>query len=262
MRKSILLIALLGAGFVTPGMALAEEAAAAPAAAEPASPHAFAYNVGLYSQYIFRGLTQTGEEPAIQGGVDYSHASGFYAGAWASNISWLEDAGLYDNSSLEIDIYGGYRNAIGETGIAYDVGLLQYLYPGSKNSGVKSAETTEIYGSLGYKWVSGKLSVVVSDGAFGLDDADGSWYAELNGNIPLAETGFTVNLHAGRQEFEGSGNSDGDYTDWKVGLTKSWSNGVNVGGFYTDTNAKDSFYTIENENIGDEQFTVFVQKTF
>ena len=237
-------------------------APASAAAAEEASPHTVVFNIGLFSQYIFRGLTQTDEDPALQGGVDYSHSSGFYLGTWASNISWLEDADLYDDSKVEIDVYGGFRNTIGETGVAYDVGLLQYIYPGDKNSGVKSAETTEVYGSLGYKWITGKLSVVVSDGAFGLDEADGSWYAELNGAIPIGETGFTVIAHVGRQEFNGSGNDAGDYTDWKLGATKSWSNGVNVGGYYTDTNAKDSFYTIDGDNIGDEQFTVFVQKTF
>lgn len=260
MRKTVLFTALLAAGLALPGAVLAEEAAAA---AAPTSPHTVSYNIGLFSQYMFRGLTQTGEELALQGGIDYSHASGFYAGAWASNVSWLEDANAYENSSLELDIYGGYANSIGETGIAYNVGLLQYIYPGDKFSGVKSAETTEIYGSLGYKWVTGKVSVVVSDGAFGFDDADGSWYAELNGNIPLGDTGLTANLHVGRQEFEGSGNNVFDYTDWKAGLTKSWDNGVNVGGYYTDTNASESVWTdASGQFIGDDQFTVFVSKAF
>ena len=125
MRKSLLSLAVLSA-LTMPAISMAEDAAPAAApAAEPASPHTVAYNLGLYSQYIFRGLTQTDNKPAIQGGVDYSHASGLYVGTWASNISWLEDGGLYDGSSLELDIYGGYRNAIGDTGIGYDVGLLQ-----------------------------------------------------------------------------------------------------------------------------------------
>jgi uncharacterized protein (TIGR02001 family) len=131
MRKSLLLAAVIGTFAVT-NVAFAEEAA--PAAA-PESPHSFSYNIGLYSQYIFRGLTQTGEEPALQGGVDYSHSSGFYAGVWGSNISWLEDGDYYDNSSLEVDIYGGFASEIGDTGIGYDVGVLQYLYPGDKKSG-------------------------------------------------------------------------------------------------------------------------------
>src|SRR5690606_14407193 len=128
MHKSLLLASVIGASAVS-GAALAAE----PVPAE--SPHAFSYNIGLYSQYIFRGLTQTGEEAALQGGVDYAHSSGFYLGSWATNISWLQDDDLYENSSLELDIYGGYAAEIGDTGIAYDIGLLQYLYPGSKNTG-------------------------------------------------------------------------------------------------------------------------------
>ena len=261
MRKSLLLVAVLGA--FTASQAVAGEAATE----EAASPHTFTYNLGLYSQYIFRGLTQTGEEPAIQGGVDYSHASGFYLGAWGSNISWLEDykdganVSAYDNSSLEIDVYGGFRNTIGETGIGYDVGLLQYIYPGDNNDNlVEDAETTEVYGALSYKWLQAKVSVVVSDDAWGLADEDGTTYYELNANIPIGESGFTGVFHVGRQDFQEF--DDADYTDWKVGLTKSWSNGVNVGGFYTDTNTKDAAWTIDGGNIGDEQFTVFVQKTF
>ncbi|MDP3819731.1 MAG: TorF family putative porin [Methylotenera sp.] len=259
MRKSLLSLTVLSALSV-PTLSFAEDAA--PATAEPTSPHTFAYNIGLYSQYIFRGLTQTNEDPAIQGGVDYTHSSGFYAGAWASNISWLKDVGAYDSSSLELDLYGGYANTIGETGVGYNVGLLQYIYPGDEVAGQKKAETTEFYGSLSYKWLAAKLSVIASDGAFGLKNADGSWYAELNGNFPILETGITANLHLGRQEFKGQGTSDLDYTDWKIGATKSWSNGVNVGAYYTDTTTKDSAYTILNKNIGDSAFTVFVQKTF
>lgn len=257
MRKSLLLAAVIGT-FAASNVAIAEEAAPA-----VESPHSFSYNLGLYSQYIFRGLTQTAEEAALQGGVDYSHSSGFYAGAWASNVSWLEDAGAYENSSLEVDVYGGYAAEIGETGIAYNVGLLQYLYPGSTNSGFKSAETTEIYGSLGYGWVVGKVSVVVSDGAFGLDDADGTTYSELNATIPLPWYGLVASAHVGYQNFTGSGNSTFDYTDWKLGLTKSWDNGVNLGLAYTDTDGdKDDFTDASGQNIAKEQLTVFVQKTF
>ena len=290
MRKSLLLAAVLSA-FAASNAAMAEDApaahshpedkgtapATAPAAA-PASPHTFSYNLGLYSQYIFRGLTQTDEKPAIQGGVDYSHSSGFYLGTWASNISWLEDGGNYDGSSLELDIYGGYRNTIGESGIGYDVGLLNYIYPGSKtaagraNVAFDDPYTLELYGALSYKWFQAKLSYALTDDVFGAPDADNTYYLEANANIPVGESGFTVNLHVGHQEFDGDvpGSAPGDpdnddlysYTDYKIGLTKSWSNGVNLGAYYTDTDAEDAGYTYLGENIGDSTFTVFVQKTF
>src|SRR5450830_273490 len=86
MRK-LLLASAVSAAFSMPLTVSAQTAAAA----APASPHTFTGNVGLVSQYIFRGLTQTNGDPAIQCGADYSHASGFYAGTWLSNISWYTD---------------------------------------------------------------------------------------------------------------------------------------------------------------------------
>jgi uncharacterized protein (TIGR02001 family) len=259
MRKSLLSLAVLSALSI-PTAVFAEEAAA------PA--YTISYNVGLYSQYVFRGLTQTSEKPAIQGGVDFAHASGFYAGAWGSNISWLEDGGGYQNSSLELDLYGGYANTIGATGVGYNVGLLQYIYPGKDISATyRNAETTEVYGALSYKWLQAKASVVVTDGAFANKNSSGTYYAELNANYPIGETGVTVNAHVGRQEYSGSlagtSNDIYSYTDWKLGATKAFSNGVNVGAYYTDTNAKDAGYAAyAGGNIADSTFTAFVQKTF
>lgn len=274
MRKSLLLIAVLGT-FAVPAMA--EEMAAA--AAEPASPHTFTYNVGLYSQYIFRGLTQTGKEPALQGGVDYSHSSGFYLGAWGSNISWISDAGIKKDSSLEIDVYGGYKNTIGDTGITYDVGALQYFYPGNSLSktnlsaaGFNDPNTTELYGALGWKWITAKYSHVVSGGAFGVPDGRNTYYAELNAAYPIGETGYSIIGHAGHQEFDGTTAVSGldndrtySYSDYKLGATKSWTNGINVGGYYTTTTAKDAGWKnagTNNRNLGADAFTFFVQKTF
>ncbi len=266
MRKSLVSVAVLGALALSNAAIAADVAPAAPAAA-PAPAYTVSYNVGLYSQYIFRGLTQTDEKPSIQGGVDFAHASGFYLGAWGSNISWLEDGAYYNNSSLELDVYGGYANTIGATGLGYNVGLLQYIYPGKDISATYvNAETTEVYGALSYKWLQAKVSVVVSDGAFANANSDGTYYAELNANVPLADSGVTANLHVGRQEYTGSlagvSNDIYSYTDWKVGVTKAFSNGVNVGAYYTDSNAKDGGYTLLGKNIGDSTFTAFVQKTF
>lgn len=268
MRKSLLSLAVLGA-IAMPTLSYAEEAA--PAA--PASPHTFSYNIGLFNQYIFRGLTQTNRKPAVQGGVDYSHASGLYAGAWASNISWLSDGGNYQSSGLELDVYGGYRNTIGSSGIGYDVGLLNYIYPGNKtstgatNTGFDNPYTLEAYGALSYKWLQAKLSYALTNDVFGTTNADNTYYAELNANIPIGETGLTANLHVARQHFGGTSpgvdnNALYSYTDYKIGATKSWSNGVNVGAYYSDTNAKAAGYTYLGRNIGDNTFTVFVQKTF
>jgi uncharacterized protein (TIGR02001 family) len=262
MRNTVLLSAILGA------LAISNVARAEDAPAEPASPHSFSYNVGLYSEYMFRGLAQTGEEMALQGGVDYAHESGFYLGAWASNISWLEDDNAYENSSLELDIYGGFASTIGDTGIGYDVGLLQYIYPGDNLAGgLKNADTTELYGSLSYSIVTAKVSYGLTD-IFGVDNSDGSYYYELNADYPIGETGLTVSAHVGRQEFAGDANKKLHYTDWKIGLAKAWDNGVEVGGFYSDTNSSKGdnsaagYVDASGTYLGDSTFVVYASKSF
>jgi len=90
--KSKLLNSLILAALAVPSLAMAADA--------PASPHTVTANVGLTSDYIFRGISQTSGNPAIQGGIDYAHSSGFYAGVWGSNISWISDFNAGVSSSL------------------------------------------------------------------------------------------------------------------------------------------------------------------
>ncbi|MDR5171891.1 hypothetical protein IHQ56_08690 [Methylobacillus flagellatus] len=260
MRNSLLLAAIVGT-FAAPAAVMAEEAA------EATSPHTITYNIGLTSNYIFRGTSQSGDRPAIQGGVDYSHASGFYAGTWGSSISWLADTEVgdgraYNSSSMEWDIYAGYTSEIGETGITYDVGVNQYIYPGRRNSvsGTYNADTTEIYGGLSYKWISGKYYWSPSKSAFGFQGR-GASYVDLTLEIPFGESGYSAIAHVGRQEF-GNGPNEFDYTDWKLGLSKAWDNGIVVGGYYTDTDADRGAFTYGPVFSGKENWTFFVQKTF
>ena len=121
MKKSLIALSL-AAAFAAPAFAQT----AAPAAEAAASPHTLTGNVGLFSCYPFRGIDQTAGKPALQGGFDYSHASGIYVGNWNSNVS--SGAG-FPEGNLEIDFYGGYKMALGDFGI--DVGGIYYYYPGS-----------------------------------------------------------------------------------------------------------------------------------
>jgi uncharacterized protein (TIGR02001 family) len=254
-------------------------------AQQPASPHTLTGNIGLFSQYIFRGLTQTNEEPALQGGMDYSHASGFYAGTWGSNVSWLRDfnsgtpnAGYSAGGSLELDIYGGLKGTIGKTDFGYDVGLLYYWYPGDAAPGAKDADTLELYGAISWKWLSAKLSYSLQDDTFGVGDSRGTYYLDLTAAYPIPNTKLTAIAHYGMQEFDGNGvtctgGSDNDqcasYKDWKLGLNYSLPKDFTVGVFYTDTDmtsAQEGFYTTPasagGKKLGDGAVTVFVQKTF
>jgi uncharacterized protein (TIGR02001 family) len=279
MRKSLITTAVLGA-LVAPSFVFAADAA-------PAPDLTVAYNIGLYSQYIFRGMTQTDRKPALQGGVDLTHSSGFYLGAWGSNIDWLRSSygtsgGVNDTyytkgGNLEVDLYGGFRTELGKSGVGIDVGVLQYWYPGTLRSGWAKANTTELYGALSYGWLQAKLSGVVSEAAWGWgksstaaqEDARGTYYAELNATIPVGELvggdvlkGVTVLAHYARQDFQGNLNEPASYNDWKLGLQKSFESGVNVGAYYTDTNADRASWTYAGKNIGDATGTAYIQKTF
>ncbi len=250
-------------------------------AQEPASPHTISANVGLFSEYVFRGLTQTNGDPAVQGGFDYSHSSGLYAGTWASNISWLTDSPAatgYTSSSLEWDFYGGFRNTFGKSDFGYDVGLLYYYYPGTHNPPAAGApatsvdaDTLEIYGALSWKWFSAKLSYALSDDVFGVANADGTYYLDLTASYPVPNTKLTLLAHYGIQEFTGNtGAFDNDtnasYEDWKLGATYALPQNFTIGAYYTDTSmdsAQEAFYTNgEGRKVGDSTFTVFISKTF
>ena len=120
MRKSLLFTAVMGA--LLSQTVYAEEAAA-PAAA-PASPWTLTSNVSLVSNYYARGVSQSWNMPAIQGGVDITHSSGFYAGGWASSISER----TYVGASTEFDLYAGYNGTIAAVeGLGWTVGAIGYF---------------------------------------------------------------------------------------------------------------------------------------
>jgi uncharacterized protein (TIGR02001 family) len=145
MKKLIHALVLTGLVSV-PALAIAED-----------SPHSISANVTLTSDYIFRGISQTGGDPAIQGGIDYSHASGFYLGTWASNVGWIEDFQGYTKGNMEIDLYGGFRGPIGKSDFTFDVGAIQYMYPGDRPAGVPDADTTEAYAFRWLEMVHGQV---------------------------------------------------------------------------------------------------------
>jgi uncharacterized protein (TIGR02001 family) len=231
MRKTLLAAAVAGL-FSLPSVVMAQAAA-------PASPHTFTGNVGLVSDYLFRGISQTHTHPAIQGGIDYAHSSGFYAGAWGSSISWVSD-GLGGSYPTEFDLYGGYRGAFAEDW-GYDLGLISYNYPGDgMAAGSVKPDTVEVYGALSWKWLSMKYSHVTSSHFVGFgttanvtDSTRGSHYLELNAAYDLGD-GWGISGHMGHQTVKGNGPAS--YSDWKLGVTKDVGFGV-VGLAYSDTNA-------------------------
>lgn len=241
-------------------------------AAEPASPHTVTGNVGVFSDYRFRGISQTFNGPALQGGFDYAHASGFYAGNWNSSVS----GNSYPNgASLEMDFYAGFKTEV--AGVGLDIGTLYYYYPGTEYNAAGDDPTNhEIYLGASFGPVSAKLSYAVSD-YFGLKDSTsaigakgdskGTTYLELNFSKEVMPK-LTLSAHLGRTAY--SNYTDLDYTDYKVGL------GYDVGGYvfglaYVGNSVKavaEPLYKVTNtvtnktEDLADSTVVLSLSKTF
>lgn len=198
-------------------MSLAAAFSAGAVHAEEAA-YDLSFNASVTSDYRYRGISQSRLAPALQGGADFTHkATGLYAGTWLSTIKWTKDAG--GGGEVEMDIYAGKRGDIAG-GVSYDVGVLTYAYPSNGLKAVpgwSSANTTELYGQLGYGPAYLKYSHSVTD-LFGVPDSKNSGYLDIGANFEVA-SGTTLNLHVGRQ---GITNSTADYVDWKVGVTRDF----------------------------------------
>ncbi|CAB3869113.1 TorF family putative porin [Achromobacter mucicolens] len=235
------------------------QAADAPVATDAVSPYSLTANVTLASQYRYRGLMQTNNQPAMQGGFDLAHASGFYLGNWSSSISWLNDSNSGVSAPVEMDFYGGYKGNLTDK-VPVDLGVLQYYYPGDYPSGYTSPDTTELYAGIGYGPVMFKYSLALTN-LFGFADSKYSQYFDLSGNFDTGIWGLVLNAHAGRQIVRNVDN--GSYTDWKLGLTKDFGQGLSVSLAYLDTNADRAVYTnTRGRDMGRATGLLSVTKTF
>lgn len=219
---------------------------------EPVADNTVSFNAALTSDYRFRGMSQSRLDPAVSGGVDYTHnPSGFYAGAWASSIKWVKDGG--GDGNLELDVYGGKRGEIVKD-VTYDFGVLTYVYPG--NDLPSNGNTTEVYGQLGYGPAYIKYSSSVTN-LFGFEDSKNSGYWDAGTNIDLT-SGYILNLHAGHQTVKN--NSSFSYTDWKIGVTKDF--GIVTASIAAIGTNNDNYRGSDNQNLGKTGAVVTVSKTF
>lgn len=230
------------------------------APAAPSGP-ALTGSVTVASDYLFRGLSQTSQDPALQAGAEYGSADSWYVGAWGSNIAWLSDLSTPDarlSSSLEIDLYAGWRIPLDDA-FKLDVGLYQYYYPGDYPHGFTRPHTLEGYVGLSWSIATLKYSHAFTN-AFGFADSRHSDYLDLSVNYELAPS-WVLNAHVGHQRIENA--SSADYTDWKLGVTKSFANGVSVALGYYDTNADERVYTNpDGEDLGRATGVLAISKAF
>jgi len=203
-------LAILASALVASGAVLAQ--------GKPAEPdYSLSFNVGAVTDYRYRGLSQSRLRPALQGGADFSHKSGFYVGTWASTIKWIKDAG--GDADVEVDIYGGYKTTLGAFGV--DVGVLRYLYPGSDLA--VNPDTTEVYAAGTWGPATLKYSHAVTN-LFGFADSKNSYYVDLSATFDTGYWGLSLTPHVGYQKVKN--NSAASYTDWSLTLSKEFMPGL------------------------------------
>jgi uncharacterized protein (TIGR02001 family) len=230
--------------------------AQAQAAKAPEPDYTLTGNISLVTDYRYRGISQSRLKPALQGTVDFAHKSGFYLGAFGTNIKWVKDGG--GNGNTEFDLYGGYKGTIvGDLG--YDVGLLQYIYP--SNNFTPSANTLEGYGGLTYKQFTLKYYRSFTT-LFATPNSKGSGYIDAGASFDLGD-GWGVNAHVGHQTVRN--NSVGSYTDYKLGVTKELAGfifGASVIGTDTDAYKYVNATTLKTKNLGKAGIVLSAGKNF
>lgn len=236
---------------------------AADAGAEPAPNYTLTTNVGLFSQYVFRGISYTQKKPAVQGGADFAHASGWYVGVWGSHISGKAIQG----ATGEIDVYGGYATTLGDFGV--DAGLLQFIFPGGKYPGLgEDYQTLEANLAVSWKQFKLKYSHALTDyfgfnnrtfGPAGNGNSKGSHYLEFNALFDLGD-GWAVDGHVGRQTVRHYG--DYSFTDYRIGVAKDLGQGWRAGLAWIDTNADRALYTIDGVNTGSSKVLASISRSF
>ncbi len=191
-------------------------------------------NVAVTNDYVWRGISQSDNGFAVQGGLDYTNG-GFYVGTWASNVDFGSDA------DIEVDIYGGYTGALSEM-VSYDVGLIGYVYPGEDD-----LNFLEVKAGLDFAFDALGLGTTVY-----YDPDNKNTYLEGTGSYAFTEK-FSGLASVGNYSFDGGG----DYTDWSVGAAYSFDL-FDLTVKYTDTDIDGA----AAGDIADENFVVMVSKSF
>jgi uncharacterized protein (TIGR02001 family) len=216
------------------------------------------------NDYDFRGNSQSAKDPAIQASLDYAHESGWYVGAWASNIDFGDPVNPLgrktDNADVELDVYGGYTKTL-ESGWAYDFGLVAYTYPQENDFTYE-----EVYASIAKDWFKAKIWYSPEfGGRFAKDTARfaansssvSAWYLEANATIPLPQN-FSITGHVGYSTGDYWDNAFGDdQLDYSVGVGYT-AGKFNFGLKWVDT---DSDIVVRSDAFNNEGRVIFTVAT-
>ncbi len=226
--------------------------------AQAADDFAIAGNIALTSDYRFRGISQTDESPAVQGGFDTSFEPGFYLGSWGSSVDFSEsdnDTGHY--GSLELDYYGGWRGPIGDSDFGIDVGYLYYDYPGDTVDPKGDYQEVSLKGS----WKGLVLGVNYSDDYYA--ETGEFWYYAADYSYSFMDE-LALGLHVGYNDFENDKdvtfltNDADEYTDYSVSLTYTWAGvGFTLAYVGTDLDEEDYYGT----NLAEDTAVFTIKKS-
>ena len=272
MKKIAKHLALAGAValMLTGNQALAQATPAPAATPEPTPEHTLVPKISIYSEYEYRGISQTAEKPALQFNLDYAHSSGFYLGTFVTNIKWLKEAakagGFTTNANIEWDIFGGYKFEIVKD-VTLDVGYLRYEYPSSK-AFTPSPNTDEVYVGIASGPFSAKYSHSTSN-LFGFANSKNSGFTEINWSQEVLPK-VTANAHIGRQTVPNQNfgtSTDGkaaNYMDYALTLGKDFGNGFSgtaalIG---TDTKRPGFYRDSKNKDLGKSTLVVGLKYSF
>jgi len=227
MRFSMITLSGLMLAAATPAMAQDET--------EPADAVTVSGSVTGVSDYRFRGVSQTGEDAAVQGGVTVAHESGLYASVWASTIKDDQAFAVLGYGDAEIDLSAGYSKTF-SNGVGVDVGLLYYLYPINESPALDT-DFFEPYASVSY--TAGPVTAKVGanyawSGQAGLGGNDSLY---LRGDLTVAVPGTPISLlgHVGHTDGQLAFFAPNQkYWDWSLGAEVSASF-AKLGVQYVDT---------------------------
>ncbi|ETI62959.1 hypothetical protein C100_15200 [Sphingobium sp. C100] len=242
MRKSIIGLSapiLFGALAVISAPAMAQDA--------PTDAVTLSGNVGLVSDYRFRGFTQNGEDAAVQGGITAAHESGFYGSVWASSINFA--------GNTEVDLSAGYSKEIA-SGITIDAGLLYYLYPKHGDYNTDFFEPyVNLTGTVGPASIKVGVNYAWKQSALldGNGEKASSFYAHVEPTIGIPNTPFSLVGHAGFAKSDAfPGGPDGDVFDYSIGGSASYKM-LSFGISYVNTDVGNGM----KESLGADGAVVF-----
>lgn len=209
-------------------------------AAQAESP--FSANAAFTTDYVFRGISQTMEEAAVQAGLDFAHDSGLYASIWGSNVDFADG----DEAQAEIDYIAGFASELGKLG--YDVGVVYYSYPGAASA--LDYDFVEAYGALSYGLGAIGLSGGVNYSPEFFGDTGSATYVYVGAAAPLTDM-FSVSTTVGHQAIADAD----DYLHWQVGV------GAELSGFSLDLSYHDTDFDAGGD-LADSRLVFTLSRAF